>query len=331
MKKEQGRNTSLRRQWLILLKINGSSSGASKTELANEHQVSKRTITRDISALSSCGFPIYEEYDQDNLGQVFYKIDRHYKLPCLQFDIEELLDLFNLHYSIASVNPFFKTSFQRLFRKIKLTISKDMSDFFREANRIILPDTTMQIKQNEELEEMLFTIYEAIRDKKKIVFNYFSMKTKTQTEKRVTVTPLALKYFNFNYYLAGYVKEKEKVYTWAVNRISNLNQTSQNRDEIDFDAEAYFNSGYGIYSGETFIAKIRFSAAIAPFIQERIWHKEQEFSLHEDGSVLLTLPANSLTEVKKLVLSYGKNAIALEPPELREMIKKELIEVMESY
>jgi predicted DNA-binding transcriptional regulator YafY len=331
MKKEQGRNTALRRQWQILIKINSSASGVSKSELALEYEVSKRTITRDISALSSCGFPIYEDYESDRLGQVFYRIDRNYKLPCLQFDIEELMDFFNLHYSVASVNPFFKYSFSRFFKKVYHSISKDMNDFFKKANQIILPDNTMQVKENEELEDLLFEIYEAISDNKKIVFSYFSLKTKSKTEKRVCVSPLALKYFQFNYYLAGYIKEKNKVYTWALNRISQLNQTTQERDEIDFDAEAYFNSGYGIYSGETSIAQIRFSAEIAPFIQERIWHEKQEFIAQNDGSAILTLPVNSLAEIKKMVLGFGKNAEVLEPVALKELILNELAEMQDLY
>ena len=329
MKKEQGRNTSLRRQWQILLKINNSSNGVSKGELAQDHQVSKRTIARDISALSSCGLPIYEDYDSDNLGQVFYKIEDKYKFPSISFDIEELMNLFNLYYSIVNKNPFLKNSFERFFKKVKYSIGHEMNAFFKDADKIFFSDTSSPISHNEELEENIFLIFEAIRDNIKIIFDYFSMKTKSSI--RVTISPLAIKYFNQNYYLAGHIKEKNKVYTWALNRISNLNQTSQKRDKVYFNGVKYFESGYGIYSGETINVKIEFSKEIAPFIKERIWHKNQVITDNKDDSILLELPVNNLAEIKKMVLSYGKNAKVIEPVELKQMIKAELIEMIEKY
>ena len=325
----QGRNTSLRRQWQILLKINNSSNGVSKGELAQDHEVSKRTIARDISALSSCGLPIYEDYDTDNLGQVYYKIENKYKFPSINFDIEELMNLFNLYYSIVNKNPFLKNSFERFFKKIKYSIGHEMNAFFKDADKIFFSDTCSLIQYDEELEENIFLLFEAIRDNVKIKFDYFSMKTKET--KKVTVSPLAIKYFNQNYYLAGHIKESNKVYSWACNRISNLNQTTQRRESVKFDGEKYFDSGFGIYSGDTINVKIKFSKEIAPFIKERIWHKKQKITENKDGSVLLELPVNSLSEIKKMVLSYGKNAIVIEPLKLKQMIKTEIIEMFEKY
>lgn len=321
-KKMQGRNTSLIRQWQILLKINNSLNGVSKGELADYHNVSKRTISRDISALSSSGFPIYEDYKKDQMGQIFYKMVENYKFPTINFDIEELLELFNLYYSIASINPFFKNTFNRFFKKISLSIGYEMNIFFKDASKIFIPDNSFQVIHNEELEELVFELFEAIRDNQKVCFQYLSMKN--GAIKKVTVSPLAIKYFNNNYYLAGYISETDKIYTWALNRISNLSQTSKPRDKVKFDPEDYFNSGFGIYTGDIKIAKVKFKPEIAQFIKERSWHKKQILTDCEDGSVILELPVNSLLEMKKLILSYGKNAIVLEPIELIEIIDEEI-------
>ncbi len=329
MKQPQGRNTSLRRQWQILLKINNSSNGVSKAELANDHEVSKRTISRDISALSSCGLPIYEDYDNDDEGQVFYKIESRYKFPSINFDIEELMNLFNLYYSIVNKNPFLKNSFERFFKKVKFSIGHEMNAFFKDADKIFFSDTCSLIQYDEELEENIFLIFESIRDNIKVQFNYFSMKTKES--KKVLISPLAIKYFNQNYYLAGHIKENDKVYTWALNRMSNLCQTSQRRENIKFDGKKYFDDGFGVYSGNIIDVKIQFSKEIAPFIKERVWHKNQKITDSEDGSILLELPVNNLSEIKKTILSYGKNAKVIEPIELKEMIKDELMEMMKSY
>ena len=185
------------------------------------------------------------------------------------------MNLFNLYYSIVSKNPFLKNSFQSFFKKVKYSIGHEMNAFFKDAEKIFFSDTSSVISYNEELEENIFMIFEAIRDKVKITFDYFSMKTKSS--KKVIISPLAIKYFNRNYYLAGHIKAKDKIYTWAVNRISNLNQTTQKRDKVNFDGKRYLENGYGIYTGKIIDVKIEFSKEIAPFIKERIWHKNQKF------------------------------------------------------
>ncbi|MCF7911462.1 MAG: transcriptional regulator [Candidatus Cloacimonetes bacterium] len=326
MKYIQGRNTPLIRQWQVLLKINNSSNGVTKGELALDHNVSKRTIARDISTLSSCGFPIYEDYESDEYGQVLYKIENKYKFPSINFEIEELMNLFNLYYSIVSKSPFLKNSFQRFFQKVKYSIGHEMNSFFKDADKIFFSDTYSPIKYDEEMEETLFLIFEAIRDDVKVTFDYFSMKRKDT--KKVTISPLAIKYFNQNYYIAGYLDETSKVYTWACNRISNFNQTTQKRTAIKFDAEKYFDSGFGVYSGNIINVKIEFSKDIAPFIKERVWHKDQKFTDCDNGSVLLEIPVSSLSEIKKVVLSYGVNARVIEPEELKQLIKNELTEML---
>ena len=65
------RNQALYRQWQMLYLINQHRlSGISKGELATHFGVSKKTIARDITNLSSCGFPIYEDQDIDRANQV---------------------------------------------------------------------------------------------------------------------------------------------------------------------------------------------------------------------------------------------------------------------
>ena len=76
------RNQSLYRQWHILHLINQNRlTGISKGELAKEFGVSKKTIARDITNLSTCGFPLYEDQDSERENQVFYYFTQGYRLP----------------------------------------------------------------------------------------------------------------------------------------------------------------------------------------------------------------------------------------------------------
>ena len=51
----------------------------------------------------------------------------------------------------------------------------------------------------------------------------------------------------------------------------------------------------------------------------------------EDGTVHLRLHVTELSAVTKWILSFGRNAVALEPPELVELIREELHQMQETY
>jgi predicted DNA-binding transcriptional regulator YafY len=76
--------------------------------------------------------------------------------------------------------------------------------------------------------------------------------------------------------------------------------------------------------------EIQFDAATAPYIRERKWHPSQKLIEHDDESVTLTMTVSGLNDIKRWVLSYGKGAKVVSPPNLVAMIKAE-IESMVSY
>jgi predicted DNA-binding transcriptional regulator YafY len=67
------------------------------------------------------------------------------------------------------------------------------------------------------------------------------------------------------------------------------------------------------------------------YIAERVWHTEQKITRLEDKSIILEMPANSLSEMKKFVLSYGAKVKVLEPGELVEETTKEIMSLYKVY
>ncbi|RMD72498.1 MAG: WYL domain-containing protein, partial [Cyanobacteria bacterium J149] len=76
---------------------------------------------------------------------------------------------------------------------------------------------------------------------------------------------------------------------------------------------------------------VKFNAQTAPFIRERKWHPSQEIEEHQDGSLILTLQSSGLNDLKRWILSYGAGAIALEPPELVELVRNEIKKMTNCY
>ena len=80
-----------------------------------------------------------------------------------------------------------------------------------------------------------------------------------------------------------------------------------------------------------FQVRIKFILPASDYICERHWSSGQKIEAFPDGSIILTITAQSDMEVIKWVLSYGKEATLLEPEHLRKRIVEELNYTTERY
>jgi predicted DNA-binding transcriptional regulator YafY len=101
----------------------------------------------------------------------------------------------------------------------------------------------------------------------------------------------------------------------------------------DFDPDAFFRNTFGIFVGgaKPFRFRVRFSKEISEEVRELKFHPKQKLERGPDGEAILELPAESLKEARRFVLGYGKDAVALSPPELVEELRKEMASLREAY
>ncbi len=324
------RNQALYRQWQMLHLINQHRlSGISKGELATHFAVSKKTIARDITNLSSCGFPIYEDQDIERGNQVFYYFTENYRLPDYTLNYEDILNLSLASKLWEEAGLVTAQSIKGILTKIETKLDKSILKFYRDVQKAMLSDSTGVLSDSDSLPEKLSLVLKAILNYKMISFDYYSVQNQRHSHKEVS--PLAIKYFNHNFYLAGYYKKIDQVIVFALNRMDEIKLSDKPQQEVDFDSGTYFDSGFGIYTGDVFQVKLQFLPPTSDYIAERIWHAEQKLTRLEDKSVILEMPANSLSEMKKFVLSYGAKVKVLEPGELRATIQTEAESITKLY
>src|SRR5262249_40688464 len=101
----------------------------------------------------------------------------------------------------------------------------------------------------------------------------------------------------------------------------------------DFDTGEFFRNTFGIFvgGGKPFRMRVRFSREISDEIRELQWHPQQKIADSPNGEAILELPAQSIKEARRFVLAYGKDAVALEPPELVEDLARETEAMARSY
>jgi predicted DNA-binding transcriptional regulator YafY len=101
----------------------------------------------------------------------------------------------------------------------------------------------------------------------------------------------------------------------------------------DFDPEKFFRNTFGIFvgGGKPFRFRVRFTPEISEEIREMQFHPKQKLEKGPNGEAILELPAESLKEARKFVLGYGKDAVALSPPELVEDLLGESAAMQRAY
>ena len=76
---------------------------------------------------------------------------------------------------------------------------------------------------------------------------------------------------------------------------------------------------------------VKFLPAAARYVQESNWHQSQALTKERDGSLLARFQLSSTVEIKSWVLSFGANAVVIEPEELRLAIAAELEQLIKVY
>lgn len=151
-------------------------------------------------------------------------------------------------------------------------------------------------------------------------------------ERRYVVDPLLLRVVDDDLYLFAWAHERKSARTFKVARI----QQATVREEPahphpDVDTTEAFRGAVKAWSGSLTRVRVRLRAAIAWLVDEYPLVAGQEVTTDPDGSVVVSAEVAGLLEPVRWVLSWGRNAQALEPAALRQAVAEELGEALGGY
>jgi predicted DNA-binding transcriptional regulator YafY len=132
--------------------------------------------------------------------------------------------------------------------------------------------------------------------------------------------------------MVGYCKWIKEIRIFAVDRIKMFALTDEIFDvPVDFDIDEFMGNSFGAFHGKPEKIRILFSADVAEYIKEKIWHKSQKLHDNPDGSVLFEADIACTKEFKAWILQCGAKAIVLEPEAFRDEIQAETVEMLAVY
>jgi len=69
----------------------------------------------------------------------------------------------------------------------------------------------------------------------------------------------------------------------------------------------------------------------ARWVREKIWHESQKVTKLPDGGMEVAFRVAGLDEIKRWILSFGPEAVVLEPEKLRKLVQQDLQRNLAQY
>ncbi len=294
------------------------------SKLAAILEVTPKTIQRDVSYMRDMlDLPI--EYDAVQHG--FHYTRDTSDFPIFETTADQLAGLFLARTALEAVRntPLANTMrevFAKLTQGIEGRVSFSWGDLDEAFSRKAVEAHPRDVKVFGELAD-------SVMKRLEVTFAYRKLGAETAETRRVR--PYHLGEVEGGWYLIAHDLERDALRTFALPRVTRLKVTAKNFERpIEFDGKAHLGKSFGVWSvaGDStrHLVRVELSNYAAQLASERRWHPSQEItSLNAKGTrVEVRFEVGRLEEVLRWVLSFGRQAKVLGPPELSRMVKDEL-------
>lgn len=293
--------------------------------LAAEIEKTPKTIQRDISFMRyQLGLPL--EYHAIKRG--YYYTQPVNDFPMLHLSRSDLVALFLARHALE---PLRGTRLQRMlaesFSKIAEACPGEVSIEWHELDDAFSVKTAGVLAADVTL---FGDLLDAVRARHEVSFDYH--KLGADKAERRTVCPHHIGQIEHGWYLIAHDPARGAMRTFALQRITRLEvtRTKFTRQE-GFNARDHLGGGFGVWSypdgaRERHEVCIRFTGYAARVVAERSWHPSQSICPvdAEGREIEFRAKLAGLEEITRWVLSWGRHAEVLGPPELQKRVKEEL-------
>ncbi|MFT7820402.1 YafY family protein [Bacillus sp. YBsi01] len=282
----------------------------SASSLADEFQVSSRTIYRDIEAICAAGIPIVS-YQGANGG---FGIMKGYKFDKSLIGSHDVLNLITV---LSSLSSLFED------REVEHTIDRLKSLDTSGNNRTLYVELeSLRTEPNS-----LRHLRKAIHEKKVVRFDYVSNKNEFTSRE---AEPIHLHYKFRNWYVYGYCRERQDVREFKVSRMMNITLT---QEEFMHSHKVKDDSSYSDSNAEGFEDVVIW---VNPNSLAKALDQFQNASkvMNSDGSMTFTISVYQPLHAGWLIsilLSFGSGAKMIKPVQLQSKLIAEAKKIMRVY
>lgn len=331
-----GRNAQVARIYRILSILEGVPQGLTALELQERlnnrgHEVSKRTVYRDLEALSDAGFPLFPSDQGADECVTRWALERHGKVgQYLAFSSEELFALYLMRGLLSHLKSTpVHADFERAFAKIEDRLGKAHREYLSELAAGVRFEHAPGTGQSLDV-ELLETVRAACAEGQVLSVDYESVNS--GTSKRRKLGPHYLYFAKGSVYLLAEDLESCATKLFALPRMRNAVMEDEPYQGKAAFPQKHFESSFGVFQGANpSPVKIRFAKTVAAFVKERHWHASQKAETLSDGTLEFTMTVGTTPELIQWVLGFGPEAQVLEPKDLRAAVATAIAKMADKY
>jgi predicted DNA-binding transcriptional regulator YafY len=292
-------------------------------DLAAVFETSRRTIYRDIQALSEAGVPII---GSPGLG---YSLMEGYFLPPVSFSVEEAVALLiGTDFVQQKFDSGYGAKAQTSQRKIEAILPESVR---KEASRIRTTTRLLAIDQavNSEREKAYLEILRsAVLEERKVEFHYSKNIAEDDGNRQSirTAAPYGLVLVNGSWLLIAQCDLRQELRHFRLSRMKDLTVLD---DRFIYPPD--FNlQNYKPTDDRHLRVRIQAHPSLAGKLKEANNFFMEELIDHEEG-LLVTFRVRQIEELLPWVLSFGADVAVLEPESFRSRVREEAEKMLKRY
>ncbi len=290
-------------------------------ELARHFEVTVRTIYRDVAALSEAGVPVAGE------AGVGYSLVKGYHLPPVMFTAEEAMALFVggemvKTFSDASLAAPMDTA----LLKIRSVLPRERQDDLDRLARATAIHGRNKLPASVD-QRTILPVQQAIVSRRVLRLRYRAKGRDSETVREVE--PLGVAFSTGAWYLVAWCRLRKAFRHFKLERLVGLEVLGERFEpRPDFSLTEHLRRE--LQSDERLPARVWFASealerarreSMAAFASER----------RADGGVEVEMTTFCYQWLARWLLSFGAEAEALSPPELRERVAAEVASLSDRY
>ncbi|MFQ5570853.1 MAG: helix-turn-helix transcriptional regulator [Rhodothermales bacterium] len=301
---------------LILLLQNRPS--LTSRDLAEHFGVSRRTIFRDLRALSESGVPLTYA---DKGG---YEILEGYQLPPLMLTARQAATLLiGTEFMKLQSDASLRKDADEVGLKIRSVLPNEVRQYIDQLNeRTVLDPYWLHTLQPEDEEEgRWYDLSEAVAHRRSIIMEYYVQSRDELTKRKID--PLGLVYYTDHWNLIAYDHLRDDIRNFLLDSIKSMFVLSERfTPPAGFDLAEHLKERGA--SPKNVCIKIRFTPQVYRWARKSI---PAEIEEEREGRerVDVTFYFENLDYVARWLLRFGAQAQVLEPGTLRERVRQEAL------
>ena len=306
---------------LILLLQNRPSM--TSRDLAEHFGVSRRTIFRDLRALSESGVPLTYA---DEGG---YEILEGYQLPPLMLSARQAATLLiGTEFMKLQSDASLRKEADSVAMKIRSVLPREVQEYIDRLNeRTVLDPYWLHGIKSDEEEGRWYDLSEAVAHHRSVIMEYYVQSRDELTKRKVD--PLGLVYYTDHWNLIAFDHLRDDIRNYRLDSIRSMFVLTERFTPPEgFDLEEHLKERGTSPKNERIV--LRFAAPVYRWARRSI-PAEIEEERTRDSATDVTFYFENLDYVARWLLRYGQQVEVLEPDALRERVRAEALAVARQY